>query len=151
MRSKLFILKFSNPIQNASNIQSNTPNPTFNQTHPFVYRIFTTFFVEFHKLKHKTLLNRSVKTVDKEILRFETVLREERRPGRSAFAVTDSKGRYHQRCLEHRDYIQFIWRGGARIGWEKTLFSVVFNWLGTCDLTKIGARKRISLRGMEFP
>ena len=24
-------------------------------------------------------------------------------------------------------------------------------WLGTCDLMKIGARKRISLRGMEIP
>lgn len=104
----------------------------------------------------------SVSKVDKEITRFETLLREERRPGRRAFVVTDSKGRYLQRSLEHRDYIQFIWRGGARIGDESLLDALrekivdmqeplVFIWLGTCDLTKIGARKRISLRGMGIP
>ena len=63
----------------------------------------------------------SVSKVDKEITRFETLLREERRPGRRAFVVTDSKGRYHKRCREYRDCIQFIWRGGAWIGDESLL------------------------------
>ena len=102
----------------------------------------------------------SVSKVNKEISHFETLLRDERRPGRRAFVVTDSKGRYLSRCLERRDYLQFIWRGGARIGDDDLLGvleekirdmqePLVLIWLGTCDLTKLGQRKRVSLRRIE--
>lgn len=54
-------------------------------------------------------------------MHFETLVREERRDGRRASVALHSKGRYLSRCLEHRDFLQFIWGGGARIGDEDFL------------------------------
>ena len=89
------------------------------------------------------------------------MLREERRTGRRAFGLTESKARYLSRCLKYRDFLQLISRGGAWIGdddpdmlQEKITDMqghLVLIWLKTCGLTKLGQKKRVSLRRIEPP
>ena len=63
------------------------------------------------------------------------------------FVITDSKGRYISKYLERRDFVEIVYRGGARIG-DKALLGrlrgrisglskpIVMLWLGTCDITQ---------------
>lgn len=100
----------------------------------------------------------SLGKLKKQVEKYEAMLPECERDGpKKTFIITDSKGSYLNRFLRRRDYIQIVWKSGARVG-ELDLLSrlqnklkdteqpIVLIWLGTCDFTKKNRNRGISLR-----
>lgn len=100
----------------------------------------------------------SLGKLKKQVEKYEAMLPERERDGpKKTFIITDSKGSYLNRFLRRRDYIQIVWKSGARVG-ELDLLSrlqnklkdteqpIVLIWLGTCDFTKKNRNRGISLR-----
>lgn len=102
----------------------------------------------------------SVNNLKKQIEKLGDAVEDYHHTGSRCFLVTDSKGRYLSRHLERRDYLDIIWKSGARVE-DAALLSrlevklkdlkapLVLLWLGTCDFTKLERNKTISLRNIS--